>query len=250
MRNVLERDIAPASSEAMTRGTLVHYFFEALGRGADPELARADTIEAYTTLFDLPAWKRENDLAAFGELLDKAARWVDNTRGTFDVVGVEVPVSVEVAPGVIIGGRIDRLEREGDATDETAPVHVVDLKTSRTAPSAKDVDEHAQLLSYQLALSHGVLRDGAVVTADSGQGPLRVGGGTLVYPAKESVGVTTRTQAPKDDEQLAEFTELIRPLPAEMTGPRLRAITGDHCAFCQIKHICPAQPEGEVTTRG
>ena len=59
-----------------------------------------------------------------------------------------------------------------------------------------------------------------------------------------------RTQAPKDAEQLAEFAELIRPLVDEMTGPTLRAVTGDHCSFCQLKSICPAQPEGEVTTRG
>ena len=250
MRNVLERDIAATSTDAMARGTLVHYFFEALGRGADPELIRADTIKAYNELFDVPVWKREKDLAAFEEMLNKATRWVDDTRGTFDVLGVEVPVHVEVAPGVVIGGRIDRLEREGDAADDTAPVHVVDLKTSKYAVTGKEIEEHAQLLSYQLALSHGVLRDGAVVTAKEGETPLSVGGGTLVYPAAETVGVTTRTQAPKDEEQRAEFTELIRPLPAEMTGPQLRAVTGPHCDFCQIKSICPAQPEGEVTTRG
>ena len=250
MRNVLERDITATSTDAMTRGTLVHFFFEALGRGADAELARADTIKAYTELFDVPAWKRTNDLAAFEEMLDKAAKWVDDTRGTFDLLGVEVPVHVEVAPGVVIGGRIDRLEREGDSTDDSAPVHVVDLKTSKYAVSGKEIEEHPQLLAYQLALSHGAWRDGAVVTAAEGETPLAVGGGTLVYPAAETVGVTTRTQAPKDEEQRAEFTELIRPLPAEMTGPQLRAVTGPHCDFCQIKNICPAQPEGEVTTRG
>ena len=250
MRNVLERDITATSTDAMTRGTLVHYFFEALGRGADPELARADTITAYTELFDVPEWKRANDLTAFEEMLDRAAKWVADTRGTFDVLGVEVPVHVEVAPGVVIGGRIDRLEREGDVTDDAAPVHVVDLKTSKYAVSNKEIEEHPQLLAYQLALSHGVWRDGAVVTAAEGETPLTVGGGTLVYPAAETVSVTTRTQAPKDEEQRAEFTELIKPLPAEMTGPQLRAVTGPHCDFCQIKNICPAQPEGEVTTRG
>lgn len=249
MRGVLEREIAPAVNDAMTRGTLIHYYFEALGRGVDPELARADTIEAYRTLFKAPAWKESNDLAEFTKVLERCERWIASTRGTYDQLGVEVPVHVEVLPGLAIGGRIDRLEREGDA-DADGPVHVVDLKTGKTPTSQKKVDEHPQLLSYQLALSRGVWRNGEIVTAAEGDTPLDVSGGTLVFPAKDSVKPTVRTQAAKDGEQLAEFIDLIRPLAGEVTGPTLRAVTGDHCAYCQLKSICPAQPEGEVTTRG
>lgn len=251
LRGVLERDIAPATSEAMTRGTLVHYFFEAVGRGADPELARADTVAAYRTLFDVPTWKEENDLAAFTRLLDRAAEWIDSTRGAFELAGVEVPVHVEVSPGLVIGGRVDRLERErteGEPAD--APVHVVDLKTSTTAPTNGAMTDHAQLFAYQLALSNGVLRDGEVVTAGDGETPLASGGGTLVFPASKAKGITTRQQAPKNAEELAEFSQRISGLPEEMTGPRLRAVTGDHCALCTVRSVCPAQPEGEVTTRG
>lgn len=245
MRGVLEREIAPAVNDAMTRGTLIHYFFEALGRGVDPDLARADTIEAYRALFTAPAWKEANDLAEFTAVLDRCVRWIESSRGTYEQVGVEVPVHVEVMPGLTIGGRIDRLERE-----EGGAVHIVDLKTGKTPIAQKKVDEHPQLLSYQLALSRGVWRDGGIFTATDGETPLEVSGGTLVFPAKDSVKPTTRTQAPKDEEQLAEFTELIRPLIDEVAGPTLRAVTGDHCSFCQLKSICPAQPEGEVTTRG
>lgn len=249
MRGVLEREIAPAVNDAMTRGTLIHYFFEALGNGVDPDLARADTIAAYRALFSVPPWKEANDLAEFTAVLERCGQWIDSTRGTFSQLGVEVPVHVEVAPGLAIGGRIDRLEREGDA-DCDGPVQVVDLKTGKNATVQKKVDEHPQLLSYQLALSRGVWRDGAVVTARAGEKPLDVGGGTLFFPASKAKKPTVRTQAPKDAEQLDEFAELIRPLVDEMTGPTLRAVTGDHCSFCQLKSICPAQPEGEVTTRG
>ncbi|MDK8625636.1 ATP-dependent DNA helicase [Corynebacterium appendicis] len=249
MRGVLEREIAPAANDAMTRGTLIHYFFEALGNGVDRELARADTIEAYRALFAVPPWKEANDLAEFTAVLDRCGEWIDSTRGTFSQLGVEVPVHVEVSPGLAIGGRIDRLEREGTA-DSDGPVQVVDLKTGKTATSQKKVDEHPQLMSYQLALSRGVFRDGGIYTAVEEEKPLEVGGGTLFFPATNAQKPTVRTQAPKDAEQLAEFAELIRPLVDEMTGPTLRAVTGDHCSFCQLKSICPAQPEGEVTTRG
>lgn len=246
LRGVLEREIAPQTSEAMTKGTLVHYFFEAVGRGADPELARADTLAAYRALFAVPAWKEENDIAEFQLLLDRAAGWIDTSRATFELLGTEVPVSVEVAEGLTIGGRMDRLEREvnGDA------VQIIDLKTGKQGPSQKDTDEHAQLLSYQLALSRGALVDGRVVTAAPDEAPLSVGGAALVYPLGNKSGPKVCTQAPKSEEELAEFAELIAPLPQEMTGPQLRAITGDHCEYCQLKSICPAQPEGEVTTRG
>ncbi|MDN8595155.1 MULTISPECIES: ATP-dependent DNA helicase [unclassified Corynebacterium] len=249
MSGVLEREIAPAANDAMTRGTLIHYFFEALGNGVDRDLARADTIEAYRALFSVPPWKEANDLAEFTTVLDRCEQWIDSTRGTFSQLGVEVPVHVEVVPGLAIGGRIDRLEREGDA-DGDGPVQIVDLKTGKSATPLKEAEEHPQLLSYQLALSRGVWRDGAVVTAGDGEKPLDVGGGILFFPAAKAKKPTVRTQSPKDSGQLAEFAELISPLIDEMTGPELRAVTGDHCAFCQLKSICPAQPEGEVTTRG
>lgn len=249
MRGVLEREIAPPANDAMTRGTLIHYFFEALGNGVDPELARADTVAAYRTLFNVPPWKEANDLAEFTAVLDRCETWIDSTRGTFSQLGVEVPVHVEVMPGLAIGGRIDRLEREGDA-DGDGPVQIVDLKTGKTPPSQKDVEAHPQLLSYQLALSRGVWREGSVATAAEGETPLDVGGAMLLFPAKDAKKPTVRAQAPKSEEQLTEFAERISPLIDEMTGPTLRAVTGDHCAFCQVKSICPAQPEGEVITRG
>ena len=136
MRGVLEREIAPAVNDAMTRGTLIHYFFEALGNGVDPDLARADTIAAYRALFSVPPWKEANDLAEFTAVLERCGQWIDSTRGTFSQLGVEVPVHVEVAPGLTIGGRIDRLEREGDA-DGDGPVQVVDLKTGKNATAQK-----------------------------------------------------------------------------------------------------------------
>lgn len=249
MRGVLEREIAPAANDAMTRGTLIHYFFEALGRGVDPELARADTVAAYRALFSVPPWKEENDLAEFTAVLDRCQQWIDSSRGTFSQLGVEVSVHVEVMPGLAIGGRIDRLEREGDP-DGDGPVQIVDLKTGKTVPSQKDVEGHPQLLSYQLALSRGVWRDGGVVTASASETPLDVGGGMLLFPAKDAKKPTVRSQAPKDTDQLAEFAERISPLIEEMTGPSLRAVAGEYCTFCQVRSICPVQPEGEVTTRG
>ncbi|WP_460503039.1 ATP-dependent helicase [Corynebacterium aquatimens] len=248
MRSVVEDKVVPFTSTHMAKGNLLHYYFEALERGADYEAAKAMTLAAYESLFDVPFWMAESDRAAFATVLERCRNWLRAVPDERRLLGVEVPVEVQVAHDLTISARIDRLEDLGDNT-----VHVYDLKSGMNAPTKAKMPDHAQLAAYQLALSKGKVKmthgQPTVVTADDHEAALNVDGATLLYPEK-SQKVTALTQEAKTAEELDEFLELISSLPAEMTGPRLRAQAGDHCTYCKIKALCPVQPEGEKVHHG
>ncbi len=71
---------------------------------------------------------------------------------------------------VRIRGQIDRVE-----TDAEGRAYVVDFKTGKQAPTAREVERHPQLAVYQLAV-----REGAVDTAFDGVRP-EPGGAELVH---------------------------------------------------------------------
>ncbi|SDS37109.1 ATP-dependent DNA helicase [Corynebacterium timonense] len=243
MRSVLERMVGLDSSLNMVWGSIAHAYFEAVGNGVDEVVARRAAVEARRQADDAPAWKAQRDVEEFEAMLGRANEWLRSTRGTFEQVAVEADVNVEVAPQLRIVGRVDRVERE-----PSGAYYVVDLKTGSSIPSAETTRENAQLHAYQLALSRGVVREGAVVTATEGDTPLEVGGAVLLYPKKASKKPTTREQARKTPEELDEFVAEISPLPAEMTGPELTARAGEHCTRCAVRALCPVQPEGQVIT--
>lgn len=247
LRDVLEREVAPSTGPHMTKGTLVHAYFEALGRGADAETAREMTLEAYSTLFEVPPWQVGVDRAEFTALLEASRAWLRSSRKDFEQVGVEVPVRVKVADTLTISGRMDRLERSGGR------LHIVDLKTGKSAPTVADTQDNPQLAAYQLALAHGQLVetvDGIVVETSDDPGHVAdVDGATLVYPASGKSG-TTRKQDAASAEQREAFLELIKDLPKEMTGPQLTARTGPHCDHCAVRSLCPVMPEGDTLVDG
>lgn len=247
LREVIQRLVVEEETpEAMVRGSLVHAFFEALGRGADADEATALTVAAWESLQKSPAWMRAAEKEAFVTLLTEAAGWLRSRRINYTQVGVEVGVDVEVTDGVRIRGRMDLLDK--DSGDRH---WIVDLKTSRTAVSHDDAEAHLQLMAYQLALSRGVFRDGQVTDPAPGEQPLEVAGGKLVFPAHVTAkyGVAERDQMPRSSEDLAEFAELLPPLLEQMRGPILTARANDHCERCPVRSICPIQPEGKVITR-
>jgi len=238
---VLERMAGLNESLPMVYGAMGHAYLEALGRGVDPDDAYNVVVAARREATDVPAWKRERDIEEFEAMLDRTRTWLETSRGAFEQVAVETSVDVQVSDNARIRGRVDRLER-----DTAGALYVVDLKTGKNPPTRKEADANAQLQSYQLALSKGMLADdGRVVTAQS-EPDLAVGGAMLVYPAKPSKSVTTLEQAAKTPEELDEFADAIDGLPDEMTGPTLLATTGKHCDRCSVRALCPVQPEGEM----
>lgn len=240
MSEVLQRMVGLDESMDMVYGVMGHAYLEALGRGVDPDDAYNAVIAARKEVSDAPAWKAQRDIEEFERLLERTRTWLETSRGAFEQVAVETSVDVQVSDNVRVRGRVDRLERDGDGA-----LYVVDLKTGATAPTKKEIGEHAQLLTYQLALAHGTFDGERVVTA-RGESDITVGGAMLVFPKKDTKAITVLEQAAKTPEELAEFAEAIDTLPAEMTGPTLLATTGKHCDRCSVRALCPVQPEGEM----
>lgn len=242
LRAVLDRlDSEDEAPIAMLRGTLIHAFAEAVARGADPEPAVEMVTAAYMELANVPAWSRESTEESFRRTVDRTHTWLLTSRATFDLVGIETRVKVEISEEVSISGRMDRLER-----NEAGELVVIDLKTGRQAATQKDMAEHPQLSAYQLALSRGVLHGDQIEDPLPGETPAPVGGGVLVYPAHDAKGITTRDQAPKSPEELDEFAALLPELAHLSRGPNLLARINPTCGNCPVKGLCPVQPEGRL----
>lgn len=230
----------------LSRGTLAHAYLEALGNGVDPEYARLLTQGAFADVLDEPEWRERAEKDAFARLLERTQQWLVSSRDRFEQVGVEVDVRVQVTEDVGIRGRMDRLEQDSDGA-----VYVIDLKTGKNVVAAQQAEDNPQLAAYQLALSRGVLRDGAVTDPAPGEDPLAVGGAALVYPASiHKAGAATREQSARTPEDNEAFADRLGPLAAELRGARLTARLNQHCDTCPVRTICPLQPEGKDLTRG
>ena len=238
--NLSEEEETPL---ALLRGTMAHAYLEALGRGVDPELGKKMVKDAFGLILNAPSWKRDSELADFERLLERTHHWALDTASNFELIGVEVPVSVEVMPGIKVAGYMDRLVKAGE------DYMVVDLKTGSSAPSREEAKDNAQLKTYQLALAHGQLCDanedrahGPVIR--TGEGMAR-GGGVLVYPGTDQKSITSRDQAAVPPEELEEFAGKLPALVAELSSQHLTARENESCGRCAIRSICPIQAEGK-----
>ena len=246
LREVIQRlVIEEETPEAMLKGSLVHAFFEALGRGAAEEEATAMTMNTWESLQKTPAWTREKDRETFRRLLADTAGWLRARQANYTTVGFEVTVDVEVTDGVRISGRMDLLDK--DSGDRH---WIIDLKTGRTPASYAAAEEHLQLMAYQLALNKGSVGADTVTDLRPGEHPAEVAGAILVFPAHVTRdGVAERPQQEKTPEELAEFAGLLPPLLDEMRGPQLKARLNANCDHCAVRTLCPLQDEGKVITR-
>lgn len=242
LRAVLDRlDSEDETPIAMLRGTLIHAFAEAVARGADAERATEMVTAAYMDLANVPSWSREATEDAFRRTVTRTHTWLLTSRSAFELVGIETQVEVNISAEVAIRGRMDRLER-----NEAGELVIVDLKTGKQTPTKDDMAAHPQLFAYQLALSRGVLHDDRVDDPAPGETPTPVGGGVLVFPARDTKKITTLDQAPKSAEELDEFAALLPELAHLSRGPNLLARVNPTCSNCPVRSLCPVQPEGRL----
>lgn len=236
LRAVAERYLREEESPHLLKGSLVHAYAEALARGVPEERAREIVTRAWLDSRDVPAWKEQNLAEQWDRLLRRTHAWV---QAQGEPVGVEMPVEVPVGEGVVIAGRMDRLDR-----DAAGDHYVVDFKTGSSAPSQRRAQENTQLRAYQLALARGEIRGGAV---REGPDHPPLGGARLVYPGTSSQKITTREQAALTPEEQEELAARLPLLAGQMRGPRLLARVNPHCDSCRLRAVCPVQPEGRLT---
>jgi superfamily I DNA/RNA helicase/RecB family exonuclease len=171
-------------------------------------------------------WYSDNELARHRVMLSAFTQWRAQTRTELTEAGTEIDVDGTVGPGVLVRGRLDRLER-----DSAGRLVVVDIKTGKTPVSKDDAQRHAQLAMYQLAVAEGLLPQGDTP-----------GGGRLVYLGKTGAGgATEREQDAQTTDIRAEWLALVRQSAAATRGPEFLARVNDGCAHCPVRAMCPAQ---------
>lgn len=229
-------------------GTLVHDII-ARAPGATVEQLDDELARRWPDL-ELPAgWVSDRALGLAQEMLVRYGTYVREAAGDGRrLLGTEIALSVVVPErgdaetgdaktgdaktgadrSVRLVGSVDRLEQ-----DDEGRVIVVDLKTGRSKPTQAEVQEHAQLAAYQVAVEAGAFEAGS-----------HSGGARLVQLGAS--GPVAQQQRPLSE---ASDPDSARRLILEVgEGMRGAAFTARdlerRCRTCAARFACPLQPEG------
>lgn len=183
------------------------------------------------------AWIANRERDAATAAVRRLVRWhLDRPNGR-QPVGAEIEFSVELPVGddvIRLRGFMDRVEVDGDGR-----IHVVDLKTSTTKPSAAEIAAHVQLGVYQVAIGHGALAAGTVS-----------GGAELVqlrHEAAAAPGIPIVQQQPAPDPSEPFFVyDLLRQTRDTIRSEQFAATPNARCDRCTFRKQCPAQIEPTI----
>ncbi len=229
---------AGGSGLAAAIGTVVHAAMETVSARADGDVSVEavwqEIEERWDGLAFESGWIEERERRRVRQV----ARGVSDYLGDFASAGgvlLRAEGSFELEVGhARVRGKIDRIERTSSGA-----VVIVDLKTGRSAPSAAELAEHAQLGSYQLAFTDGALPEVA------GEGFL--GGAKLVFVALGRGGRSYREdeQGPLDAEALGLLRDRLDAAAIAIAEPffvgRLDLPERDpHAAYEYRIHLVPA----------
>ena len=252
----------PATT-AQSFGRVVHALVDEVTSGQTPaDLAaldaRLDTV--WRHLAFEAGWRSEQERAAARAALARFLDWHAAERARV-VVGSEarfsIDLTVEGRP-VRLRGSIDRLE-----LDDAGQVHVIDFKTGRAAVGARDLVEHVQLGTYQLAVREGGVDEQVdaapapeqMPPAAAGDGHAVPGGAELVHLRRDADGDRAGPRGPGEPAgppqvQRQEALPTGQSWVDELLGDAVRTIstetfaptTGPGCDYCSFRRCCPAWP--------
>ncbi|MFI8229293.1 UvrD-helicase domain-containing protein [Streptomyces sp. NPDC085900] len=236
---------APATT-AQGFGNVVHVLADEVASGHTPAdlavlMERLDSV--WNALaFDAP-WKSAQEKETARVALERFLKWHVMDRTSRTPVASEHDFDVTLAAGdyeVRIRGQMDRVEADGEGR-----AYVVDFKTGKQAPTAREVERHPQLAVYQLAV-----REGAVDEAFDGRRP-EPGGAELVHlrqgAAQRDGGETlpkVQAQDPIEGSAREWVGELLATAAGKVLDERFTPTAGQHCAHCAFRASCSARPEG------
>jgi RecB family exonuclease len=136
---------------------------------------------------------------------------------------------------VRLHGYADRLE-----LDENGQVVVVDLKTGKYPPTGPEVQRHAQLGLYQLAVDHGAADEAAGRRVTSG-------GAELVQLRVGSDLPKVQLQSPQSGAGAARLVEeQLMQAASALRAEEFVARPGGHCDRCTFQALCPSKAAGSV----
>jgi superfamily I DNA/RNA helicase/RecB family exonuclease len=250
LRWVLERHGGgDVGALAAVTGSLVHALVQAESAGA-PAAELEQALDAAWSRVDAGApWFGRRELVRVRSMLAAFQGWVRSSRAEgLRLLDVERAVELDLPPDEVevgtsgpwlrLRGRVDRLEVDAQGR----PV-VVDVKTGKTAVSARAAAEHAQLAVYQLAAALGAFGD----VVDAAAGP---GGARLVYVADRKAGGEAKepVQPPLGSEDVAHWRAVLRDCAEHASGSVFVARTGPDCDRCPVRTSCPVHGSGRPVT--
>jgi superfamily I DNA/RNA helicase/RecB family exonuclease len=244
LRWFLEHEVhaQTATSTAMGFGSVVHALADEVATGRAPAdldtlMTRLDTV--WSSLAYDAAWQSEQQHTEAREALRRFLVWHAASRDR-ELVATEVgfEVVLDVPGGAVrLRGFIDRVE-----LDREGRVHVVDLKTGKSAFTRDEVAAHAQLGTYQLAVRSGALDE---------QLPSRPepGGAELVLLRLDDGAASSnggpKVQAQASLEPSPSWVEvLLETAVRRVLGESFPPTPNDFCKRCAFRRCCPAQPDG------
>ncbi len=144
------------------------------------------------------------------------------------------PFTQVVSDGVVIKGRVDRVERDGEGR-----AVIIDIKTGTAKPRDDELDRHPQLGVYQLATVLGAFeRHGMTEPRRGRAAPGRQGGrhgpagqGAVADPLRDDV-----------DPEWAQ--DLVTTVAAGMSANLFVAKVNDGCRTCAARLSCPVNDGG------
>lgn len=234
----LSRRVAAESARgpAAGFGGLIHAIADAVATEQQPaELGPlVQALDDVWGQLPYPAvWEATREHHQAVSALERFLRWHDEARNREVVASEQAFEATFTVAGqpLRLTGRLDRLER-----DAQGGLVVVDLKTTGTAPSKRDVDGNLQLATYRrLVAGDGRFGD-AVPGAELVQ--LRIPAGKRdPGPKVQRQDATTEADAALDEALEHAVTTIA-------TG-EFPATPGTHCSYCPFTVTCPAQPEGQ-----
>jgi RecB family exonuclease len=235
LRWLLEVAVGARSQDVVRHfGIIIHAAAVLAATGADEAHIGERIDEIWHHLDFGSPWYSEKQREQAHRMVRKFLAW--HQANGRELVAVEQALRTRIG-AVEITGRVDRLERD----DEGRAV-VVDLKTGSAPVPGVDLERHAQLGVYQLAVLMGAFER---------FGLTEPGGAELVQVGKASLSARVRVQGQRplpDDPDPGWARELVETVAAGMAGPVFEARVNAGCRNCPVKACCPVHTDGAQVT--
>ncbi len=218
---------------AASLGTLVHWVAEQAEPGAGVEELTELLEQGWSRLEFGAPWHAVTERGRAQRMLVALASWLAASRTELTLVAREEPFRVQVGDAVL-SGKVDRLERDKDGR-----LVVIDLKTSKSKPTQKEVAVHPQLALYQLAVAEGGFTGGE---------PAEPGGARLVQVGAPTPGAQAQPPLAESADPGWVAAEVDR-IAGVLRGNTVTAQPGKSCSRCLVRGCCPAQDDGRQVTQ-
>jgi len=217
-------------SQAALLGSAIHAYAQLLAEGqVDIDEARSRLERTWYLIDRSTGWAHTHELRRATRILDRFFIWHTSNERT--LLATEAKLDLKIGR-VRMRGSADRIE-----IDDDDKLFIVDLKTSATPLTEEKTVQNLQLAAYQTALAKGGFEE---LKGRIDEEP-EIGGGQLVYPAKDSKSITTREQPAIDP---AEIAAKIESESLAMAGNAFVATINSSCRICAVRTICPMQGSG------